>query len=151
MSNPQVLLCPDRNWRARTVYELHPRHRVSARGGGNECYSSRLTDVGELCAPPLRSSADLWIASNYCTSSTGCSSTVPLFNSSLSRTQVDMNTSFSVRYGSGQAQGEMMQDFVAFAGYNVSSQAFALVESVSQDLLGGEISGLMGAHISSSS
>ncbi|GAA5881461.1 hypothetical protein JCM3774_005090 [Rhodotorula dairenensis] len=89
-------------------------------------------------------SADLWIASNYCTSSTGCSSTVPLFNSSLSRTQVDMNTSFSVRYGSGQAQGEMMQDFVAFAGYNVSSQAFALVESVSQDLLGGEISGLMG-------
>lgn len=90
------------------------------------------------------SSADLWIASNYCTSLTGCSSTVPLFNSSLSQTQVDMNTSFSVRYGSGQAQGEMMQDYVAFAGYNVSSQAFALVESVSRDLLGGDISGLMG-------
>lgn len=37
-----------------------------------------------------------------------------------------------------------MQDYVAFAGYNVSSQAFALVESVSRDLLGGDISGLMG-------
>ncbi|GAA5991460.1 hypothetical protein JCM10908_005714 [Rhodotorula pacifica] len=89
-------------------------------------------------------SADLWIASNSCTSLTGCTSSIPLFNSSLSRTQMDMNTSFSVRYGSGQAQGEMMQDYVAFAGYNVSSQAFALVQSVSQDLLGGEISGLMG-------
>lgn len=56
-----------------------------------------------------------------------------------------MNTSFSVKYGSGSAQGEIYQDYVSFAGYNVSSQAFALVESVSEALLGGEISGLMGA------
>lgn len=86
----------------------------------------------------------MWIASNNCTSSDGCTSTVSLYNSTLSRTAVDMNTSFSVRYGSGRAQGEMMQDYVSFAGYNVSSQAFALVDSVSHDLLGGEISGLMG-------
>lgn len=106
--------------------------------------TKRVLETERLKPPMSTSSADLWIASNYCTSLTGCSSTVPLFNSSLSQTQVDMNTSFSVRYGSGQAQGEMMQDYVAFAGYNVSSQAFALVESVSRDLLGGDISGLMG-------
>lgn len=60
-----------------------------------------------------------------------------------------MNTSFSVKYGSGSAQGEIFQDYVSFAGYNVSSQAFALVESVSETILGGEISGLMGASASS--
>ena len=59
-----------------------------------------------------------------------------------------MNTSFSVKYGSGSAQGEIFQDYVSFAGYNVSSQAFALVESVSETILGGEISGLMGASLS---
>ncbi|BGP37081.1 hypothetical protein JCM10450v2_000989 [Rhodotorula kratochvilovae] len=89
-------------------------------------------------------SADLWVASDFCSSEDGCASTIPLFNSTLSSTALDMNTSFSVRYGSGSAQGEIFQDYVSFAGYNVSSQAFALVESVSQDLLGGEISGLMG-------
>ncbi|GAA5823701.1 hypothetical protein JCM3770_006683 [Rhodotorula araucariae] len=89
-------------------------------------------------------SADLWIASDLCSSEDGCAATIPLFNSTLSTTALDMNTSFSVRYGSGSAQGEIFQDYVSFAGYNVSNQAFAIVESVSQDLLGGEISGLMG-------
>ncbi|GAA5937791.1 hypothetical protein JCM3775_002127 [Rhodotorula graminis] len=89
-------------------------------------------------------SADLWVASDYCSSDDGCSSTIPLYNSTLSTTALDMNTSFSVKYGSGSAQGEIFQDYVSFAGYNVSSQAFALVESVSETILGGEISGLMG-------
>ncbi|GAA6040109.1 hypothetical protein JCM8097_002032 [Rhodosporidiobolus ruineniae] len=92
-------------------------------------------------------SADLWIASSLCLASaggSGCSSTTPLYNASLSSTRLDMNTSFSVRYGSGSAQGDIFQDYVAFAGYNVSSQGFALVEDVSTGLLSGEISGLMG-------
>jgi hypothetical protein len=58
-----------------------------------------------------------------------------------------MNTSFSVRYGSGSAQGDIWQDYVSFGGYNVSSQGFALVEDVSTGLLSGEISGLMGAFV----
>ncbi|GJN87748.1 hypothetical protein Rhopal_000703-T1 [Rhodotorula paludigena] len=89
-------------------------------------------------------SADLWVASDYCSAEDGCTSSIPLYNSTLSNTSLDMNTSFSVKYGSGSAQGEVFQDYVAFAGYNVSSQAFALIESVSTDLLSGEISGLMG-------
>ncbi|BGP13053.1 hypothetical protein JCM10213_000942 [Rhodosporidiobolus nylandii] len=100
-------------------------------------------------------SADLWFASSLCasnsssddsssSSSTGCALTTPLYNTTLSRTSLDMNTSFSVRYGSGSAQGDIWQDYVSFAGYNVSSQGFALVEEVSEGLLSGEISGLMG-------
>lgn len=57
-----------------------------------------------------------------------------------------MNTSFLVKYGSGSAQGEIVQDYVSFGGYNVSNQAFAVVDSVSRDLLGGDIGGLMGAR-----
>ncbi|GAA5984801.1 hypothetical protein JCM11641_002744 [Rhodosporidiobolus odoratus] len=97
-------------------------------------------------------SADLWLASSLCasdsatstSSSTGCTLDTPLYNTTLSSTSLDMNTSFSVRYGSGSAQGEIWQDYVGFAGYNVSSQGFALVEQVSEGLLSGEISGLMG-------
>lgn len=58
-----------------------------------------------------------------------------------------MNTSFSVRYGSGSAQGDIWQDYVSFGGYNVSSQGFALIEDVSEGLLSGEISGLMGTFL----
>ncbi|ORY88600.1 aspartic peptidase domain-containing protein [Leucosporidium creatinivorum] len=88
-------------------------------------------------------SADLWIADSTCTTSTGCNSITTL-NSSSSTTAVDMNTSFSVKYGSGSASGDIWQDYVSFAGYNVSSQAFALVDTVSTDLLSGNLSGLMG-------
>ncbi|GAA5919555.1 hypothetical protein JCM1841_001008 [Sporobolomyces salmonicolor] len=89
-------------------------------------------------------SADLWIASSACTTTSGCPLSSPLYNSTYSTTRRDMNTTFSVKYGGGSAQGEMFQDYVGFAGYNVSSQAFAEIEDLSGDLIGGEISGLMG-------
>lgn len=89
-------------------------------------------------------SADLWIASTNCSSLTGCSTTTPLYNTTLSSTRLDMNTTFSVKYGGGSATGEIWQDYVGFAGYNVSSQAFALIEDINGDLLGQGISGLMG-------
>lgn len=41
----------------------------------------------------------------------------------------------------------MWEDFVGFGGYNVSSQGFALVNTVSEGLLTGNISGLMGKLI----
>ncbi|GAA5873241.1 hypothetical protein JCM16303_001062 [Sporobolomyces ruberrimus] len=98
-------------------------------------YMSCILDTG---------SADLWIASTNCSSLTGCSTTTPLYNTTQSATRLDMNTTFSVKYGGGSAQGEIWQDYVGFAGYNVSSQAFALIEDINGDLLGQGISGLMG-------
>lgn len=74
---------------------------------------------------------------------TGCDG-IPTLNASLSASSIDMNTSFSVKYGSGSASGDIHQDYVGFAGYNVSSQAYALCDTVSNDLLSGNISGLMG-------
>ncbi|KAK4056162.1 hypothetical protein OIO90_002893 [Microbotryomycetes sp. JL221] len=88
-------------------------------------------------------SADLWVASTECSSSTGCAN-MPLFNSTASNSSIDMNTSFGVRYGSGSASGDLFQDYIGFAGYNVSRQGFALVDTVSSDLITGNISGLMG-------
>ncbi|GAA5894553.1 pepsin-like aspartic protease [Sporobolomyces salmoneus] len=98
-------------------------------------YMSCILDTG---------SADLWIASTNCSSLTGCQTTTPLYNTTLSSTRLDMNTTFSVKYGGGSAMGEIWQDYVGFAGYNVSSQAFALIEDINGDLLGQGISGLMG-------
>ncbi|GAA5923912.1 pepsin-like aspartic protease [Sporobolomyces koalae] len=89
-------------------------------------------------------SADLWIASTNCSSLTGCSTTTPLYNTTQSSTRLEMNTTFSVKYGGGSASGEIWQDYVGFAGYNVSSQAFALIQDIDGDLLGQGISGLMG-------
>ncbi|GAA6064457.1 hypothetical protein JCM10212_004441 [Sporobolomyces blumeae] len=89
-------------------------------------------------------SADLWIASTNCSTETGCLLTTPLYNTTLSATRKDMNTTFAVKYGGGSASGEIWQDYVGFAGYNVSSQAFALIEDINGDLLGQGISGLMG-------
>ncbi|KAK4049690.1 hypothetical protein OIV83_003965 [Microbotryomycetes sp. JL201] len=88
-------------------------------------------------------SADLWVASTDCTAATGCNN-MPLFNYTASNSSVDMSTFFNVRYGSGSAAGDLFQDYVGFAGYNVSRQGFALVDTVSSNLITGNISGLMG-------
>lgn len=96
------------------------------------------------CTDACRS-ADLWIASSNCTSLRGCTS-LPTLNITNSSTALDMNTTFSVKYGSGSASGEIFQDYVGFGGFNVSSQGFAVCDTVSPGLLSGNISGLMGTH-----
>ncbi|KAK4691624.1 hypothetical protein P7C70_g9310, partial [Phenoliferia sp. Uapishka_3] len=88
-------------------------------------------------------SADLWITSTNCTAATGCTD-IPLLNASASTTAIDVETTFSVKYGSGSASGEIWKDYIGFAGYNVSNQSLALCDTVSTDLLNGNISGLMG-------
>ncbi|KAL8276580.1 hypothetical protein RQP46_011003 [Phenoliferia psychrophenolica] len=88
-------------------------------------------------------SADLWIVSTNCTTANGCDS-IPLLSAANSSTAIDVETTFSVKYGSGSASGEIWKDYIGFAGYNVSNQSLALCDTVSTDLLNGNISGLMG-------
>lgn len=88
----------------------------------------------------------MWIASSTCTDVTGCSN-IPTFNASTSTSAVDTESAFSVRYGSGSASGDVWQDFVSLGGYNVSSQGYALVDTVSTGLLSGNISGLLGPFL----
>lgn len=63
----------------------------------------------------------------------------------MSTTGVDTSTSFTVKYGSGAAAGEVWTDYVGFAGYNVSGQGLALCDTVSSGLVNGNLSGLFGA------
>lgn len=88
-------------------------------------------------------SADMWIAAGGCNAFSGCVNT-PLFNMSTSTSLRPANTSFLVNYGSGSAGGELYNDYIAFGGYNVSQQGFALVDEVSSGLLTGNISGMTG-------
>jgi len=86
-------------------------------------------------------SSDLWLASSTCY--TGCRN-VPTFNAASSSTFKNLTTAFAIRYGSGQAAGELVSDSVQMAGFQVTGQTFALADQVSANLLSSPISGLMG-------
>ncbi|CDO69669.1 hypothetical protein BN946_scf184851.g57 [Trametes cinnabarina] len=87
-------------------------------------------------------SSDLWLAASdgVSTESDG----IPTFDPSSSSTFTDLNTSFSISYGSGAARGTLGKDAVQFAGFQVDSQVFGVVTQVSQNLLNSPVSGLMG-------
>ncbi|KAI9067956.1 acid protease [Trametes sanguinea] len=87
-------------------------------------------------------SSDLWLAASdgVSTDSDG----IPTFDPSSSSTFADLNTSFSISYGSGAARGTLGKDTVQFAGFEVDSQVFGVVTQVSQGLLNSPVSGLMG-------
>jgi len=86
-------------------------------------------------------SSDLWLASSTCF--TGCHG-VPTFHASASSTFRNLTTTFAIRYGSGQAAGELGSDSIQMAGFQVTGQTFALADQVSTGLLSSPISGLMG-------
>ena len=48
-----------------------------------------------------------------------------------SSTFTDLNTPFSISYGSGAARGTLGQDVVQFAGFEVSDQVFGKLAWVS--------------------
>lgn len=86
-------------------------------------------------------SSDLWLASSTCY--TGCRN-VPTFDASASSSFKNLTTTFAIRYGSGQAAGELGSDSVQMAGFQVTGQTFALADQVSSGLLANPISGLLG-------
>lgn len=86
-------------------------------------------------------SSDLWVAGSSCGTSCGSS---PTYNPSSSSSFQNLSTPFDIQYGSGYADGYVAQDIVQMAGFSVSSQGFAVVDTVSQGLLASPISGLLG-------
>ncbi|TCD62855.1 hypothetical protein EIP91_006336 [Steccherinum ochraceum] len=84
-------------------------------------------------------SSDLWLAT-----SSQAARGITLFDTSSSSTFVATNNSFSVQYASGSATGTLGSDTVSFAGFDVSSQTFGLVDGTSSGLLTSPVSGLMG-------
>ncbi|KAF9785153.1 acid protease, partial [Thelephora terrestris] len=86
-------------------------------------------------------SSDLWVADSSCGSD--CSG-MATFNSAQSSSFTNLTTSFSITYGSGNAQGSLGKDVVQLAGFSVPNQVFAVCDVISNGLLQSPISGLMG-------
>ncbi|OAX43184.1 aspartic peptidase A1 [Rhizopogon vinicolor AM-OR11-026] len=91
-------------------------------------------------------SSDLWVAGSSCGTACGTSATL---NPSSSSTFQNLSTPFEITYGSGDAEGYLGQDVVQMAGFSISNQGFAVVDSVSEGLLTSPVSGLLGLGWSS--
>lgn len=86
-------------------------------------------------------SSDLWVADSSCgTSCNGMNTFTPSQSSSFT----NLSTSFSIKYGSGSAQGSLGKDTVQMAGFSVSNQVFAVCDVISNGLVESPVSGLMG-------
>ncbi|KIJ65104.1 hypothetical protein HYDPIDRAFT_27827 [Hydnomerulius pinastri MD-312] len=86
-------------------------------------------------------SSDLWVAGTSC--GQACDG-IPMFNPSSSSTFKNQSTPFFIQYGQGEAAGYVATDTVQMAGFSVSNQGFAVVDTVSQGLLSAPVSGLLG-------
>jgi hypothetical protein len=83
----------------------------------------------------------MWVAGSTCRS--GCSN-INTFDPSASSTLTNLSTPFSITYGSGSAQGWLVEDQVQMAGFSVASQKFGVANAVSPNLLSNPVSGLLG-------
>lgn len=54
------------------------------------------------------------------------------------------NDTFGIQYGSGTAQGHLVQDTVTMGGYSVAGQTFAVCNQLSSGLITDSLSGIMG-------
>ncbi|KAJ7176805.1 aspartic peptidase A1 [Mycena filopes] len=87
-------------------------------------------------------SSDLFVLDTSCQA---CSN-APLFDSSKSSSfsQQTTNQPTTISYGSGQVEGFIGTDTVTMGSFSVSSQTFLLGEAISQNLIDGDVSGLIG-------
>lgn len=86
-------------------------------------------------------SSDLWVATDQCTN---CISATPLFQTSQSSSAQFSSSTVKLTYGSGAVAGNLAQDTVTMAGFNIPKQIFVAVTDVSQNFLEGSNSGILG-------
>lgn len=84
-------------------------------------------------------SSDLWVEGAGCE---GCSGTS--FDNAKSSTFKDLNRTFSITYGSGSANGVLVQDDVKMGAYMVKGTTFALINKMSDNLMSISVNGIMG-------
>jgi cathepsin D len=90
-------------------------------------------------------SSDLWVADTSCTS---CDPSTPLFNPSKSSSNNLVDSSTTIRYGSGTVRGRIEQDVVSMANFSVQTQTFLAVDELTDGLLEGSASGILGLAFS---
>ncbi|CAL1715587.1 unnamed protein product [Somion occarium] len=88
-------------------------------------------------------SADFWLAASDSEGS-NIESDIPRFSPPGSSSFVTQNASFSIRYGSGAAQGTLGSDVIQMAGFEVQNQVFGVVSQVSENMLNPPVSGILG-------
>jgi cathepsin D len=92
-------------------------------------------------------SSDLWVLDSACTS---CDPGIPSFKTSssssfqTSTTQTGQPATVTIKYGSGEVIGTVVQDVVSLGGLTVTKQSWLLVDSTSSNLLSGTNAGIMG-------
>ncbi|KAJ3983196.1 acid protease [Lentinula detonsa] len=94
-------------------------------------------------------SSDLWVTGSSCKN---CDGQTPLFDSTKSSSFKSSSSSSSsnnagqttIQYGSGAVAGTLAQDTVEFDGFTVQGQTFLLADDLTDGLLDGPVSGIMG-------
>ena len=91
-------------------------------------------------------SSDLWVAATECLS---CCQTPPFDPTRSSTIQQVTGLSgqaqtVTIRYGSGRVAGILASDTVSMSGFTVNPQRFVVVEQMTDGLLDGDVSGIMG-------
>ncbi|RPD78625.1 acid protease [Lentinus tigrinus ALCF2SS1-7] len=91
-------------------------------------------------------SSDLWVAATECLS---CGQTPP-FDPTKSSTIQQVTglggqaQTITIRYGSGRVDGILASDTVSMSGFTVNPQRLVVVEQMTDGLLDGDVSGIMG-------
>ncbi|KAK7043133.1 hypothetical protein VNI00_008487 [Paramarasmius palmivorus] len=86
-------------------------------------------------------SSDLWVATTSCSS---CTSDTPLFNPSDSSSLQTSSRTTRITYGSGAVGGQIVSDDVEMGGFSIPQQTFLAVTSLTDGLLDGSVSGILG-------
>ncbi|VDC07594.1 unnamed protein product [Peniophora sp. CBMAI 1063] len=86
-------------------------------------------------------SSDLWVATTGCTS---CPSGTTEFNTGGSSSYKSSGNSVTFQYGSGQASGTAGTDTVSMGGFTVNGGTVTGVTTVSNNIISGPVSGIMG-------
>ncbi|KAJ7049944.1 acid protease [Mycena amicta] len=87
-------------------------------------------------------SSDLWVADTSCSN---CDRQTPAYNPNQSSTfQQQSSQPIDISYGSGQVQGLLGTETVSMGNFSMAKQGFLSVEAVSNGLLSGSVSGIMG-------
>ncbi|PPQ63733.1 hypothetical protein CVT24_004242 [Panaeolus cyanescens] len=89
-------------------------------------------------------SSDLWVTDTTCQN---CDRVTPLFDSSKSssfKASSGFNSDIVIHYGSGAVGGTLSSDTVTMGGFTLPSQAFLTADRITDGLLDGSVSGIMG-------
>lgn len=130
--------------------KAHPRQLVGIGDYGQDSFYFMPIGIG---SPPRSvnvlmdtGSSDFWIADASCSKSSGCPSSMPLYDPSKSSSFKSSDRKFTTPYGDGtnEVSGMLGADDVTMAGYRVNGLTFGRVSRLTGSTIQPPASGLMG-------